>query len=78
MKFRVRIDESRCIGAGRCAVQAPELFDQRDEDGIVVLLQDTPDAALHDLALRAATQCPARVIEVEGMETPSDNQNLER
>jgi ferredoxin len=68
MKFRVRIDESRCIGAGRCVAQAPDLFDQREDDGIVVLLQDSPDASLYDRAVRAAAQCPARVIEIGDMD----------
>jgi ferredoxin len=65
MKFRVRVDQARCIGAGRCVLQAPEIFDQREEDGIVILLQDAPDPAFYDRAVRAAAQCPARVIEIE-------------
>ncbi len=71
MKFRIRIDESLCIGAGRCVVQAPELFDQREEDGIIILLQETPDGALYDRAIRAAAQCPARVIEIESGDKPA-------
>ncbi|MBM3598376.1 MAG: ferredoxin [Alphaproteobacteria bacterium] len=65
MNFRIRIDESICIGAGRCVDLAPELFDQRENDGIVVLLQAEPDQALYDKAVRAAAQCPARVIVIE-------------
>ncbi|MDX2860790.1 ferredoxin, partial [Streptomyces scabiei] len=36
--MKVRVDETRCCGAGSCVLIAPEVFDQRDEDGIVALL----------------------------------------
>lgn len=61
----VRIDEHKCIGAGQCVLAAPEVFDQREEDGIVVLLQPHPPASLASGVLRAAKLCPARVIVVE-------------
>ncbi|MDX3566844.1 ferredoxin, partial [Streptomyces scabiei] len=40
--MKVRVDETRCCGAGSCVLIAPEVFDQRDEDGIVALLTPTP------------------------------------
>jgi len=43
---------------------APEVFDQRDEDGIVVLLNASPDAAQHAAVREAATICPAAAIQV--------------
>jgi ferredoxin len=45
---------------------APEVFDQREDDGIVVLLQENPAAALHEQTREAAQICPALAIEVEG------------
>ncbi|MER7164436.1 ferredoxin, partial [Streptomyces lydicus] len=39
-------------------------FDQRDEDGVVVLLDAAPPAAQHDAVREAAAICPAAVIEV--------------
>jgi ferredoxin len=44
---------------------APEVFDQREEDGIVVLLDETPAADLHAAVREAATVCPAAAITVE-------------
>jgi ferredoxin len=38
------------------------VFDQRDTDGIVFLLDDNPPAELHDDVRRAAALCPARAI----------------
>ncbi|KUM96385.1 ferredoxin [Streptomyces yokosukanensis] len=60
--MRIRIDHDRCRGAGQCALNAPELFDQSDDDGTVVLLDDRPPPELHDSARIAAELCPNAVI----------------
>ncbi len=63
MKISVQID--KCIGAGKCVMWRPEVFDQRDEDGIVVVLDETPDPALWESVRAAASACPANVILIE-------------
>ncbi len=45
--------------------QRGEVFDQRDEDGVVVLLETNPPADQEDNARRAAAACPAQAIYVE-------------
>ncbi|WP_326559263.1 ferredoxin [Micromonospora sp. NBC_01796] len=60
--MRVTVDEDRCCGAGTCVMLAPEVFDQRDEDGIVVLLDPLPPEALHDIIRESASVCPAAAI----------------
>ncbi len=64
-KLKVRIDEEKCIAAGQCVFAAPEVFDQREEDGIVVLLDAEPDAALAEKVRKAARLCPSLAIIVE-------------
>ncbi|MGV9294670.1 ferredoxin [Amycolatopsis sp. NPDC003676] len=64
--MKVVVDQSRCVGAGQCVLVAPEVFDQRDEDGIVVLLRENPAEDLHAQAKEAAQLCPALAIEVDG------------
>lgn len=64
--MKVVVDQSRCVGAGQCVLVAPEVFDQRDEDGIVLLLQENPPEELHAQAKEAAQLCPALAIEVDG------------
>ncbi|HEV7825259.1 MAG TPA: ferredoxin [Mycobacteriales bacterium] len=61
---RITVDHTRCQGAGLCALTAPEVFDQRDDDGTVVLLDPSPPEALHDAARRAEDLCPNAVIRV--------------
>lgn len=62
--MKVRVDEDKCCGAGTCVLLAPEVFDQRDDDGIVVLLQDQPPANLHAAVREAADVCPATAIQL--------------
>jgi len=61
----VTIDEPRCIAAGQCVLTAPEVFSQRDEDGIVELLAEHPPASEHEATRLAARLCPADVIRVD-------------
>ena len=63
--IKVRIDQEKCIGAGHCVRAAADVFDQREDDGIVVLLlAETPDARATDLQ-KAERLCPAQAIRIE-------------
>lgn len=64
-RLKVIVDRQKCVGSGECVFTAPEIFDQDEADGIVMLLTDTPEAALWDAARQAARQCPANAIRVE-------------
>lgn len=59
----VTVQRDACVGAGQCALVAPDVFDQ-DDDGIVLLLEPDPEGALLDAATKAARLCPARAIAV--------------
>lgn len=61
----VTVQKDACVGAGQCALVAPDVFDQ-DDDGIVLLLQDDPEGPDLEAARKAARLCPARAITVEG------------
>jgi ferredoxin len=61
---KITVDQDKCCGAGTCVLLAPDVFDQRDEDGIVVLLDSDPPASLHSLVHEAASVCPAAAIAV--------------
>ncbi len=62
--MRVEVHTDWCIGSGVCALVAPHVFDQRDDDGVVVLLQEHPSAQHQESVHDAATRCPAAVIEI--------------
>jgi ferredoxin len=63
--MKVSVDEDRCVSSGQCVRSAAEAFDQRDEDGVVVLLNDSPSADLAEKVRTAAAACPAQAIFVE-------------
>lgn len=63
--MKVRVDEHKCVGAGQCVWVAPQVFDQRDSDGIVILLDARPGAELEPYVREAAQVCPARAIHIE-------------
>lgn len=60
--MKVDVDEDKCCGAGQCVLLAPEVFDQRDEDGIVTLLDAEPPEQLHATVREAASVCPTAAI----------------
>jgi NADPH-dependent 2,4-dienoyl-CoA reductase/sulfur reductase-like enzyme len=57
--MKVSVDVDKCVAAGQCVLPAPEVFDQREEDGVVVLLDQTPGPELHDAVRESALVCPA-------------------
>ena len=63
--MKVTVDQDKCCGAGQCVLLAPDVFDQRDEDGIVVLLDESPEESLHGVVREAASVCPAAAIDLK-------------
>ena len=62
--MRVRVDRDSCIASGQCAATAPGVFDQRESDGVVVLLTGTPPIEAAADVEHAAASCPAQAIHV--------------
>ncbi|MFD0268799.1 ferredoxin [Streptomyces sp. NPDC127106] len=60
--MKVTLDPERCVGAGHCVLSAPEVFDQDDSDGVVLLLDPEPGEDLAAAVHEAADLCPARAI----------------
>ncbi|MGM1059331.1 ferredoxin [Saccharothrix sp. Mg75] len=64
--MRVEVDPDRCAGSGMCALTDPDVFDQDESDGTVVLLEPTPTGPHEATAREAAQLCPASAIRVLG------------
>lgn len=60
--MRVRVDREACCGSGQCAMIAPEVFDQDEDDGLVLLLDAAPPEPAHPAVREAAAVCPASAI----------------
>lgn len=63
--LRVRVNQDLCVGAGLCVLSSAEVFDQRDEDGVVVLKSELPPERLYDAVRSAARKCPSLAISIE-------------
>ena len=63
--MKVTVDESRCIASGVCVMKCPEVFDQRDEDGVAVVLAPDPPAELQAQVHLAADGCPSMAIRLD-------------
>ena len=62
MPMRVEVDAPQCVASGQCVLLAPDVFDQREEDGLVILLNETPAPDHHDAVRESASVCPAAAI----------------
>ncbi|MFJ9818549.1 ferredoxin [Streptomyces sp. NPDC101151] len=66
--MKVIVDLNKCVASGQCVLTVPEAFDQREEDGIVVLLTENPPERLTDDVRQAVALCPAQAIWVAEQE----------
>jgi ferredoxin len=62
--MKLDVDRERCIGAGMCALTAPEVFDQDTDDGTVILLDPQPPPHAVAKVRRAAHVCPSGAITI--------------
>jgi ferredoxin len=63
--MKVSVDQDICASAGNCVMNAPDVFDQRDEDGVVVLLNPNPTVDQAESVRKAVAFCPAMAIQIE-------------
>ena len=63
MKYKIKYDKSKCIGAGSCEKIAPETW-KLGEDGIAIQLKTEISDKELDKNVKAAKSCPAHAIEI--------------
>jgi ferredoxin len=62
---RLRLDDAKCTGHGRCYVLGPDVFGEDDAGHCVLRMIDVP-AALADQARTGEQNCPEGAIEIVG------------
>jgi ferredoxin len=63
--MQVLADRSVCIGSGNCVLTAPRVFDQDDDEGLVVVLTPSAVAPADADAVRdAVAHCPSGALRV--------------
>lgn len=63
--MKIVVDQDKCVSSGQCVLNAADVFDQRDEDGVVVLLDANPVGGHAESVRKAAAACPAPAIRIE-------------
>ena len=63
--MKVTVDQAKCVSSGMCVLNAAAVFDQDDDDGVVVLLVSEPGPELAEETRKAALACPALAIHIE-------------
>ena len=63
--MRITVDQDKCVSSGQCVLNASEVFDQRDDDGVVDLLIAEPGPEHAEETRKAAAACPALAIHIE-------------
>jgi ferredoxin len=62
--MKLTADPELCISAGNCVRLAPEVFDQGDKDGLVVILVDGVGPDQEAAVRRAIEACPTGAIAI--------------
>ena len=60
--MKVSVEADKCVSAGHCVLAAADVFDQNEDDGVVIILDDEPAPKHYDAVRQAAQLCPAAVI----------------
>ncbi|KJS62331.1 ferredoxin [Streptomyces rubellomurinus] len=62
--MQVKVDRELCCSSGMCVTNSPEIFDQDDRDGLVMLRQSTFRPEQFAELRLAADLCPGGAISV--------------
>jgi ferredoxin len=62
--MRVTAAREVCIGSGNCVFAAPEVFDQDDDEGLVVLLTAEVGPQDADAVRDAVAHCPSGALRI--------------
>lgn len=65
--MKVEVEPDRCIASGQCVLLSETVFDQGDEDGIVLLRREDVPPSEEDAVRSAERICPAQAIRVSGI-----------
>jgi len=63
--MRIHHDRDRCVGSGACAFTLPDIFDQDENDGRVLVLVERPGAEDRKAIEEVAASCPVWALSIE-------------
>ncbi|WP_399933972.1 ferredoxin [Streptomyces kanamyceticus] len=66
--MEIRVDRDRCAGSSLCVSYLPEVFDQSEDDGKVLLKVPLPAADAERAVRGAAGRCPTGAITLHALD----------
>ena len=63
--MKVHADREVCVGSGLCVLRLPEVFDQSEDDGTVVILRAEPAPDQEAEATNAVHACPSGALRLD-------------
>jgi ferredoxin len=63
--MKIIADTGKCVGAGQCVLTEPALFDQSEDDGTVIVLDDQPEGDLVEKDREAVHVCPSQALSLQ-------------
>ncbi|NMH98173.1 ferredoxin [Pseudonocardia acidicola] len=60
--MRIVADTGRCVGAGQCVLTAPDIFDQDEDEGTVVLRTAQVSGDALERVRQAVHICPSQAL----------------
>ncbi|MBE1580378.1 ferredoxin [Amycolatopsis roodepoortensis] len=61
--MKIIADTGKCVGAGQCVLTDPDLFDQSEDDGTVIVLNAEPEGEEAEENARTAVHiCPGQAL----------------
>lgn len=63
--MKVHLDDSTCVGHGRCYAIAPEVFEADDRGHCVIRFDGDIPVELHDQARTGAANCPELALTID-------------
>jgi ferredoxin len=63
--MRVIAYTQKCIASGNCVLTCSDVFEQRDSDGTVYVLNERPALSLLNKVRQAVDLCPGQVFTIE-------------
>lgn len=60
--MKITVDTDKCVGSGQCMLNAPDIFSQNLDTGLVELLNAEPDGKAREFAELAALACPVHAV----------------
>jgi ferredoxin len=70
--MRVIAFTDKCIASGSCVLACPQVFTQRESDGVVDVLNGHPPLELLKKVKQAVGLCPAQVFTIEDEENTTE------